>query len=83
MRLRSLAHLTVALAMVGAPVAASAAPTLSPAASLSVSPSIRAGASSRHNSDMFGSGIFAVAIAIGVIAIIVIVAANDDNPKSP
>ena len=62
-----------------APVAAA-----NPAASLSISKSVRTGSVSGKKSDLGGGGGFFVAIiAVGaVIAGIVIVASNDDKPDS-
>ena len=87
MRLRITSHLAVAAALVAAPVAASAAPAVNPAASLSLSHSARVGSPSGHDSALAGGvGIFGIVIGLGVIAIIVVAAVNDDDngrPNSP
>ena len=55
-----------------------------PAASLSVLPSARAGSSIAHRSDLAGGGLIIAIIAAGVvIAGIIVVADNNDTPRSP
>ena len=85
MRLRFTSHLAAAAALAAAPVAASAAPIANPASSLSVAKAPRAASTTAHDSGLAGgAGIYGILIAVGVIAIVVIAAVNDDdNPKSP
>jgi hypothetical protein len=84
MRLKLLSHIAAATALVAAPVAASAAPVANPAASLSVTKSARASATTEKNSQLFGGGVLATVIALGVIAIGVIAIVNDsEDSDSP
>ena len=73
-----------ALSMVAMPAIASAAPT-SPAASLSVSKSVRTGSTTSANSKIGGGSgvILALAIVAGIVAIGVIAATKDDNVGTP
>ncbi|MDQ1229877.1 MULTISPECIES: hypothetical protein [unclassified Sphingomonas] len=68
-----------ATALVAAPVAA--APT-NPAASLSVSKSVRASAPTAKNNKLAGAGILAAIIAAGVVAIGVVAIVKDDDADS-
>jgi hypothetical protein len=68
-----------ATALVAAPVAA--APT-NPAASLSVSKSVRASAPTAKGNKLAGGGILAALIAAGVVAIGVVAIVKDDNADS-
>ena len=76
-------YLTVAAAAMMAAAPAMATPT-NPAASLSVSKSVRTGSASAKKSDLAGGGGFVVAIiaVIAVIAGIIVVADSDDTPDS-
>ena len=76
-------YLTAVAAATMAVAPAMAAPA-SPAASLSVSKSVRAGSTSAKKNELAGGGIIvAVVAAAAVIAGIVIVADSDDTPDSP
>lgn len=87
MRFKSFLQIVSAAALTVAPVAASAAPVANPAASLSLSPGVRAGATTAKQSKLAGRGIFAAIIGLGIIAIIVIAVVNGNNdnnkPASP
>ena len=75
-------YLTAAAAATMAVAPVMAAPA-NPAASLSVSKSVRAGSASAKKNDLAGGGfIVAIVAAAAVIAGIVIVATNDDTPDS-
>jgi hypothetical protein len=84
MLLKSLATASAGLALVAAPVAASAAPA-NPAAKLSVSKSVRAGAPASKPSKLSGAStiplLIGVAIAAGVTYLI-IDKENDDDSDS-
>ena len=76
-------YLMAAAAATMAVAPAIAAPA-NPASSLSVAPSARAGSASDHKSDLAGGGLIIAIIAAGVvIAGIVVVADNNDTPRSP
>lgn len=68
-----------ATALVAAPVAAAPA---NPAASLSVSKSVRASAPTAKGNKLAGGGILAAIIAAGVVAIGVVAIVKDDNADS-
>ena len=72
-----------ALSMVAMPAIASAAPA-NPAASLSISKSVRAGAPTSGKSKLAGGAgvFFAIAIVAGIVAIGVIAATKNDTPDS-
>jgi len=70
-----------ALAMIAAPVAASAAP-VNPAASLSVAKSVRASAPSAKKSELAGGGLLAALIVAGVVAIGVVAVVQDGDSDS-
>ena len=83
MRLKFLSHVAAATALVAAPVAASAQPAANPAASLSVAKSVRANATAKKGSNLFGGGILGLVILAGVAAIGIIAIVNDsDNSDS-
>ena len=83
MRFKHLLLPLAALGMIAAPVAASAAQSANPAASLSVT---RAAADNAGQSDLRGrggAGLFGILLIAGIIAIVVIaVVNNDDNSNS-
>ena len=85
MRVSFVSGLFAAGALAAAPVAAAAQPASNPASSLSIGHAARAGSTSAHGSDLAGgAGIFAVLIAAGIAAIVVIAVVNDsDNSDSP
>ena len=79
---KSFAGSLAALAMIAAPVAASAAP-VNPAASLSVAKSVRASApSGKANKAAGGGALLGALIAAGVVAIGVVAIVKDDNSDS-
>ena len=81
MRLGKYLMAAAAATMAIAPAVAS---PVNPASSLSVAPSARAGSSTAHQSDLAGGGLIIALIAAGVvIAGIVVVADNNDTPRSP
>jgi hypothetical protein len=78
---KSFAGSLAALAMIAAPVAASAAPA-NPAASLSVAKSVRASAPSSKRSELAGGGLLAALIVAGVVAIGVVAVVQDGDSDS-
>jgi hypothetical protein len=82
--LKILAGAAVALSLMTVSVAASAAPVNS-AAPLSLSNSSRAGTPVKNASALSGGGVYALLIAAGVAAILIIAGTNDknDSPDSP
>ena len=78
---KSFAGSLAALAMIAAPVAASAAP-VNPAASLSVAKSVRASAPSSKKSELAGGGLLAALIVAGVVAIGVVAVVQDGDSDS-
>ena len=75
-------YLMAAAAATMAVAPAVAAPA-NPAASLSVAHSARAGSPTAKQNDLLGGGAFvAVIAAVAVIVGIIVVANEDDNPKS-
>lgn len=75
----------VSAAFVAAPTIASAAPVqmANPASSLSVAKGVRASSPSAKSSKLGGgAGIFGLAIAAGIVAIIAIAVINDSNSDS-
>lgn len=65
---RKSAILASAMMVVAAPAMASAAP-INPAASLSLAPTVRAGHTAKHHSDLFGASaliVVAVLVVVGV-----------------
>ena len=75
----------VGVAFIAAPTVASAAPDqiANPAASLSVAKSVRASSPSARSSKLGGGvGIFGLAIAAGIVAIVAIAVINDSNSDS-
>jgi len=78
---KSFAGSLAALAMIAAPVAASAAP-VNPAASLSVAKSVRASAPSSKKSELAGGGLLAAIIVAGVVAIGVVAVVQDGDSDS-
>ena len=81
MRLGKYLMAAAAITMAAAPAVAAPA---NPAASLSVSKSVRAGSITAKKNELAGGGaIVAIIAAIAVIAGIVVVANEDDSPDSP
>ncbi len=81
--LKFLAGATAALSLMTVPMVASAAPANS-AASLSLSNGARAGSSAKNASKFSGGVVYAVLIAAGVAAILIIDGTRgNDNPDSP
>ena len=80
---KSVIGAVAALSMVAMPTMASAASN--PAASLSLSKSVRSGAPTAGKSKLGGggAGIFAILIVAGIVAIGVIAATKDDNVGTP
>jgi len=79
MKIRTMIAAAAALMMTAAPAMAAA----NPAASLSVSKSVRAGTATKGKSKIAGgAGIFAVILLAGIVAIPVIDAVKDDNSDS-
>jgi hypothetical protein len=68
-----------ATALVAAPVAAAPA---NPAASLSVSKSVRTGSASAKKNDLAGGSILAVILAVSIGAFVAVAASQDDSPDS-
>ena len=83
MILKSLAMASAGLALVAAPVAASAAPA-NPASSLSVSKSVRAGAPTSKSSKLAGASTIPLVIGAAIVAGVtyLIVDHEDDNSDS-
>ena len=78
-----LAGAAAALSLVMVPVVAAADPVNS-AAPLSLSNGARTGAPTKDSSKLSGGGVYALLIAAGVAAILIIAATNkDDSPDSP
>lgn len=76
---KSVIGAVAALSMVVMPAMASAA-TANPAASLSISKSVRSGTTTTGKSKLGGgAGIFAIAIVAGIVAIGVIAATKNDD----
>jgi hypothetical protein len=83
--LKYLAGATAALSLIMVPVVASAAPA-NAAAPLSLSNGARTGTSAKDASKFSGGAVYALLIAAGVAAILIIAGTNDnnnDNPDSP
>lgn len=78
--LKYLAGAAVAVSLMTVSVAASAAP-LNAAAPLSLSKGVRTGASTKDASKFSGGVVYALLIAAGVAAILIIAGTNDDNDK--
>ena len=76
-------YLMAAAAATMAVAPAMAAP-VNPAASLSVAKSARAGSHAGNSSDLAGGGAFVAAIAAILVIVGIVIVANEDNkPKSP
>ena len=81
MRLGKYLMAVAAATMAVAPAIAAPA---NPASGLSIAPAARSGSSTDHESDLAGGGLIIALIAVGVvIAGIIVVADNNDNPRSP
>jgi hypothetical protein len=81
--LKKLIAMMSVFALGALPVAASAAPVANPAASLSMSKSVRSGATTSGKNKAAGGGaILGLLIGAGVIAIVAVAASKSDNSSS-
>lgn len=81
MRFGKILLAAAAVSMAATPALAAPA---NPAASLSVSKSVRAGSSANGKSELAGGGVIIAVLAVAaVIAGIVVIADDDDSPDSP
>jgi hypothetical protein len=85
MFIKSLAMASAGLALVAAPVAATAA-SVNPASSLSVAKSVRAGTPTKKSSNLAGASVVPIVIGVGIVAaaayLIIDHEDKDDNSDS-